>query len=120
MQESKDFLELMFTFKIQKLNLDCMQDLARPVLIEKAVRRLLDIYSALQEASGCDLVGVAREVVAGNAYSPLPQQPPEAGGGERLIAFVGEWFVQTVLMDSANAGVSFSLSRCGSLLRGSP
>ncbi len=96
--------------------MECAQDLARPVRIEAAVRRLLDIYSALQEASNCDLVGVARDTLAGNAYSPLPQQPPDGGAAERLIGFVGEWFLQTLLVDSANLGVSLSVSRCGPFL----
>ncbi|BDA47654.1 probable Nck-associated protein 1 at N-terminal half [Coccomyxa sp. Obi] len=85
------------------------KELQRPVLLEGAVRRLLDIYSALQEVSGCNFLGIAKEVLANNAYSPLPQQPPETI--ERLIAFIGEWFVQTIVMDGADIGISFSISR---------
>lgn len=82
--------------------------------LERAVQKLLRIYQALQEASGCGLMGVVRDVLAREAYSPLPQQPPDPASGERLVAFVGEWYVQTVVRDSANIGITFSLSRWGS------
>lgn len=90
------------------------QEIQRPVLLERAVRSLLDIYSALQEASGCNFLGIAKEVLANNAYSPLPQQPPDSS--ERLIAFIGEWFVQTIVMDGADIGISFSVSRCNTCI----
>ena len=96
------------------------QELARPALLEAAVRRLLGVYAALEEASGAELTWLAREVLTAAAYHPLaPDQAPlsASGGGlampqqERLIAYVAEWYALRILVDTGDLGISFSAPR---------
>jgi hypothetical protein len=104
------------------------QDLAQPLALEGAVQRLLGVYEDLQRGCGTPLVAAAREVLAANALCALPGtaatrrrlQRLDTAHGERLVAFVAEWFARTLILDADDLGISFSMSKCAPVLPSYP
>eukprot|EP00884_Botryococcus_braunii_P021814 jgi/Botrbrau1/8316/Bobra.0081s0005.1 len=87
------------------------QVIEKPAVLEKSIGHFFHILQKLQLGSGVDLSGAARNVLVEQAYAPLDNDTADQSAGARVVSYIGEWYMRTIIRDTANLGVCFSMSR---------
>lgn len=90
-----------------------LQDIQLPSQLEADLRRYTSLLHGLDPhlpAAALDMQLLVRQALMAHAYSPL-QPGTAASGATRAVGHIAEWFVQNVIHDTGELGVSLAVGR---------
>lgn len=89
-----------------------LQNIRQPQHLQQGMTHLFATLSLLGPHAS-QLVDAARHALLAATHTPLGPMSPAvpSAGDDRAIVFIAEWYVRTVLLDTAGSDVTFNLDR---------